>query len=52
MTVVVPGRAEPASLPVGYSPFTALKLESGWWKRPGIPSVTVRRCLPPSHRWQ
>ncbi|HHE2565526.1 TPA: hypothetical protein ACO6UF_004775, partial [Escherichia coli] len=27
MTVVVPGRAEPASLPVSDSPFTALKLE-------------------------
>ncbi len=35
MTVVVPGRAEPASLPVGYSPFTALKLESGWVETPG-----------------
>ncbi len=21
------------------------------WKRPGIPSATVRRFLPPSHRW-
>ncbi|HFW4715460.1 TPA: conjugative transfer relaxase/helicase TraI [Salmonella enterica subsp. enterica serovar Birkenhead] len=35
MTVVVPGRAEPASLPVGDSPFTALKLESGWVETPG-----------------
>ncbi|ENL4829967.1 conjugative transfer relaxase/helicase TraI [Salmonella enterica subsp. enterica serovar Teko] len=35
MTVVVPGRAEPASLPVGGSPFTALKLESGWVETPG-----------------
>ncbi|MFR0446383.1 type IV conjugative transfer system coupling protein TraD [Escherichia coli] len=30
MTVVVPGRAEPATLPVADSPFTALKLENGW----------------------
>ncbi|HAJ7096420.1 TPA: conjugative transfer relaxase/helicase TraI [Escherichia coli] len=35
MTVVVPGRAEPASLPVADSPFTALKLESGWVETPG-----------------
>lgn len=35
MTVVVPGRAEPASLPVSDSPFTALKLESGWVETPG-----------------
>ncbi|WP_236301512.1 AAA family ATPase, partial [Escherichia coli] len=35
MTVVVPGRAEPATLPVGDSPFTALKLESGWVETPG-----------------
>lgn len=35
MTVTVPGRAEPASLPVGDSPFTALKLESGWVETPG-----------------
>ncbi|EBV5496021.1 conjugative transfer relaxase/helicase TraI [Salmonella enterica subsp. enterica serovar Newport] len=35
MTVVVPGRAEPASLPVGDSPFTALKLENGWVETPG-----------------
>ncbi|HDK8804671.1 TPA: conjugative relaxase, partial [Escherichia coli] len=35
MTVVVPGRAEPASLPVSDSPFTALKLENGWVETPG-----------------
>ncbi|EAB6845319.1 conjugative transfer relaxase/helicase TraI, partial [Salmonella enterica subsp. salamae] len=35
MTVIVPGRAEPASLPVGDSPFTALKLENGWVETPG-----------------
>ncbi|ENO5428942.1 conjugative transfer relaxase/helicase TraI, partial [Salmonella enterica subsp. enterica serovar 1,4,[5],12:i:-] len=35
MTVTVPGRAEPASLPVGDSPFTALKLENGWVETPG-----------------
>ncbi|WP_252516802.1 conjugative transfer relaxase/helicase TraI [Escherichia coli] len=35
MTVVVPGRAEPASLPVADSPFTALKLENGWVETPG-----------------
>ncbi|HHL9704603.1 TPA: conjugative transfer relaxase/helicase TraI [Escherichia coli] len=35
MTVVVPGRAEPASLPVADSPFTALTLESGWVETPG-----------------
>ncbi|EHJ4610651.1 conjugative transfer relaxase/helicase TraI, partial [Escherichia coli] len=35
MTVVVPGRAEPATLPVSDSPFTALKLESGWVETPG-----------------
>ncbi|HBB7605749.1 TPA: conjugative transfer relaxase/helicase TraI [Escherichia coli] len=35
MTVVVPGRAEPATLPVADSPFTALKLESGWVETPG-----------------
>ena len=35
MTIVVPGRAEPASLPVGDSPFTALKLENGWVETPG-----------------
>ncbi len=35
MTVVVPGRAEPATLPVGDSPFTALKLENGWVETPG-----------------
>ncbi|EBR8158635.1 conjugative transfer relaxase/helicase TraI [Salmonella enterica subsp. enterica serovar Newport] len=35
MTVIVPGRAEPVSLPVGDSPFTALKLESGWVETPG-----------------
>lgn len=34
-TVIVPGRAEPASLPVGDSPFTALKLENGWVETPG-----------------
>ncbi|GHL11445.1 hypothetical protein ECZU22_53440 [Escherichia coli] len=46
MTVVVPGRAEPATLPVADSPFTALKLENGWVETPGIPSATVRRfCL-------
>lgn len=35
MTVVVPGRAEPATLPVSDSPFTALKLENGWVETPG-----------------
>lgn len=35
MTVVVPGRAEPATLPVADSPFTALKLENGWVETPG-----------------
>lgn len=35
MTVVVPGRAEPASLPVSDSPFMALKLENGWVETPG-----------------
>ncbi|HAG1906877.1 TPA: conjugative transfer relaxase/helicase TraI, partial [Salmonella enterica] len=35
MTVIAPGRAEPASLPVGDSPFTALKLENGWVETPG-----------------
>lgn len=35
MTVVVPGRAEPASLSVSDSPFTALKLENGWVETPG-----------------
>ncbi len=35
MTVVVPGRAEPATLPVVDSPFTALKLENGWVETPG-----------------
>ncbi|EAR6709552.1 conjugative transfer relaxase/helicase TraI [Salmonella enterica] len=35
MMVIVPGRAEPASLPVGDSPFTALKLENGWVETPG-----------------
>ncbi|MFP1498236.1 hypothetical protein ACLB1Q_37110 [Escherichia coli] len=35
MATLLPGRAEPASLPVGYSPFTALKLESGWVETPG-----------------
>lgn len=35
MTVVVPGRAEPASLPVADSPFTALKLENCWVETPG-----------------
>lgn len=35
MTVVVPGRAEPASLPVSDSLFTALKLENGWVETPG-----------------
>ncbi|EJC3639250.1 conjugative transfer relaxase/helicase TraI [Salmonella enterica] len=35
MTVIVPGRAEPATLPVGDSPFTALKLENGWVETPG-----------------
>ncbi|PHP39800.1 hypothetical protein, partial [Salmonella enterica] len=35
MTVIVPGRAEPASLPVGDSPFTALQLENGWVATPG-----------------
>ncbi|KDX36220.1 traK family protein, partial [Escherichia coli 2-177-06_S3_C2] len=35
VTVVVPGRAEPASLPVSDSPFTALKLENGWVETPG-----------------
>ncbi|EKD4493997.1 AAA family ATPase, partial [Escherichia coli] len=35
MTVVVPGRAEPAFLPVSDSPFTALKLENGWVETPG-----------------
>ncbi len=27
------------------------RMQDGW-KRPGIPSATVRRFLPPSHRWQ
>ncbi|HCN2587756.1 TPA: conjugative transfer relaxase/helicase TraI [Escherichia coli] len=35
MTVVVPGRAEPATLPVSDSPFMALKLENGWVETPG-----------------
>ncbi|MBB9887882.1 hypothetical protein FSI76_026215, partial [Escherichia coli] len=35
MTVVVPGRVEPASLPVSDSPFMALKLENGWVETPG-----------------
>ncbi|HHN8215049.1 TPA: type IV secretion system protein TraC [Escherichia coli] len=35
VTVVVPGRAEPATLPVADSPFTALKLENGWVETPG-----------------
>ncbi|HEH7219086.1 TPA: conjugative transfer relaxase/helicase TraI, partial [Escherichia coli] len=35
MTVVVPGRAEPATLPVADSPFTALKLENSWVETPG-----------------
>lgn len=35
MTVIAPGRAEPASLPVGDSPFTALKVENGWVETPG-----------------
>ncbi|SQK18288.1 MobF family relaxase [Escherichia coli] len=35
LTVVVPGRAEPATLPVADSPFTALKLENGWVETPG-----------------
>ncbi|EGZ0524252.1 AAA family ATPase, partial [Escherichia coli] len=35
MTVVVPGRAEPATLPVADSTFTALKLENGWVETPG-----------------
>lgn len=35
MTVVVPGRAEPTTLPVADSPFTALKLENGWVETPG-----------------
>ena len=42
MTVVVPGRAEPATLPVADSPFTALKLENGWVETPGAV------CLPPA----
>ncbi len=42
MTVVVPGRAEPATLPAD-SPFTALKLENGWVETPGhsVNSATV-----------
>ncbi|EGT9725916.1 conjugative transfer relaxase/helicase TraI [Salmonella enterica] len=35
MMVTVPGRAEPAALPMGDTPFTALKLENGWVETPG-----------------
>ncbi len=52
MTVVVPGRAEPASLPVSDSPFTALKLENGWVETPGHSVSDSAKVLPPSHRWR
>ncbi|CDL25458.1 IncF plasmid conjugative transfer DNA-nicking and unwinding protein TraI [Escherichia coli ISC7] len=52
MTVVVPGRAEPASLPVSDSPFMALKLENGWVETPGHSVSDSAKVLPPSHRWQ
>lgn len=52
MTVVVPGRAEPASLPVSDSPFMALKLENGWVETPGHSVSDSATVLPPSHRWQ
>ncbi|MFP1592854.1 hypothetical protein ACLB1M_34580 [Escherichia coli] len=55
MTVVVPGRAEPASLPVSDSPFTTLEA----WRTAGVEmpcnrsvSDSAGRFLPPSHRWQ
>lgn len=52
MTVVVPGQAEPATLPVSDSPFTALKLENGWVETPGHSVSDSATVLPPSHRWQ
>ncbi|MCW0137807.1 hypothetical protein OIU92_32425 [Escherichia coli] len=42
MTVVVPGRAEPATLPVSDSPFTAL--EAGEWLGGNARAFRQRQC--------